>query len=62
MTTLANIAMHLGGLHPFETALLMVLAFGPFVVVAFVVMLRRRSIAADDAAELTEREGDGDAN
>jgi hypothetical protein len=56
MTTLTNITMHLGGLHPYETLLLFVLAFGPFVVLAFVVTLRRRhdiarekSSPADDA-------------
>ena len=39
--------LHLGALHPVEQVLTLVLAFGPFVVLAVVVWLRRR---ADDAA------------
>lgn len=32
---------HLGGLHPYETVLTLLLAFGPFVVLAVVVWRRR---------------------
>ena len=34
--------LHLGSLHPVETVLLLVLAFGPFVVLTVVVVLLRR--------------------
>jgi hypothetical protein len=40
--------LHLGPLHPVEQALTLVLAFGPFVVLAIVVWLRRRADAAAD--------------
>ena len=43
MRPLANIPMHFGQLHAYETVFLFALAFGPFVVVALVVTLRRRS-------------------
>ena len=33
---------HMGALHPFEQALTLLLAFGPFVVLWVVVWLRRR--------------------
>ena len=39
---------HLGPLHPVEQLLTLVLAFGPFVVLGIVIVLRRR---ADDRAE-----------
>jgi len=46
--------VHLGSLHAYETALLVLLAFGPFVVLALVVLvLRRRDVEDDD------RDGDG---
>ncbi len=35
------VALHLGSLHPVETALTFVLAFGPFVVLAVVWFVRR---------------------
>jgi hypothetical protein len=34
--------LHMGSLHPFEQALTLLLAFGPFVVLAVVVWRRRR--------------------
>jgi hypothetical protein len=34
--------LHLGSLHPFEQALTLLLAFGPFVLLAVVVWRRRR--------------------
>lgn len=37
MTTL-----HLGSLHPYETALTLLLAFGPFVLLALVLWVRSR--------------------
>jgi hypothetical protein len=43
------VPMHFGALHAYETVLLAVLAFGPFVVLAAVVIvLRRRDIASED--------------
>ena len=44
------VVLHLGSLHPVEQALTLALAFGPFVVLACVVLLRRRH-------ERTEKEG-----
>lgn len=44
--------LHLGGLHPYEQALVLAVAFGPFVVLAAVVyVLRRRDIAEERAEE-----------
>ena len=39
---------HMGGLHPYEQALVLLLAFGPFVVLGVVVWLRRREDARAD--------------
>jgi hypothetical protein len=39
---------HMGALHPFEQALTLLLAFGPFVVLGVVVWLRRRADDAED--------------
>jgi hypothetical protein len=39
---------HMGALHPYEQALVLLLAFGPFVVLGIVVWLRRREDAAAD--------------
>jgi hypothetical protein len=36
------IAWHMGGLHPIETVLVLLLAFGPFLIIGLVVLLRRR--------------------
>jgi hypothetical protein len=50
MTMAPFVPMHFGALHAYETVLLAVLAFGPFIVFAVVVIvLRRRDMAADDA-------------
>ena len=35
-------ALHLGALHPAEQALTLALAFGPFLVLGIVIVLRRR--------------------
>jgi hypothetical protein len=37
------VPLHMGALHPVEQALVLVLAFGPFVLLALVVWLRRRA-------------------
>jgi hypothetical protein len=34
--------LHLGSLHPFEQAMVVALAFGPFLVLGVVTLLRRR--------------------
>ena len=38
--------LHLGALHPVEKGLTLLLAFGPFVVLAVVIVVRRRQDAA----------------
>ena len=52
---------HMGALHPFEQALTLLLAFGPFVVLGVVVWLRRREDDAtaheDDAAVREDSDG-----
>ena len=42
---------HMGALHPYEQALTLLLAFGPFVVLGLVVWLRRRQDAAAGRAQ-----------
>ena len=39
--------LHLGGLHPFEQALTLLLAFGPFVLLGIVIAVRRRQDRAE---------------
>ena len=51
--------LHLGAVHPVEQALTLVLAFGPFVVLGVVVLLRRR---ADDREAEAERVGPAPAD
>jgi hypothetical protein len=41
-------ALHLGGLHPYEQALVLLIAFGPFVVLAVVVHVVRKRDLADE--------------
>ena len=36
------VGLHLGAMHPYEKVLTLVLAFGPFLVLGAVVVLRRR--------------------
>lgn len=50
------IAQHLGTLHPFEQALTIVLAFGPFVVLGVVIAIRRRAENAEETREAAERD------
>ena len=45
------IPLHMGALHPVEQALTLLLAFGPFVLLAVVIWLRRRK---DDAQDDTQ--------
>jgi hypothetical protein len=55
------VPMHLGNLHPYETALLVLLAFGPFVVLAVVVAVLRRRDAGDDETSQEGRPQGGSA-
>ncbi|HET6937646.1 MAG TPA: hypothetical protein VFI19_03540 [Nocardioides sp.] len=48
------VAMHMGALHPYEKVLTLVLAFGPFVVLAAVIAVRRRH-EDDDVSDVEER-------
>ena len=47
------ILLHMGALHPFEKALTLALAFGPFLILAAVLVIRRRQ---DRAEEESQRE------
>jgi hypothetical protein len=47
----AIVALHLGALHPYETVLTFVLAFGPFLALGIVIAVRRRHDAAEERAE-----------
>lgn len=45
--------LHLGGLHPYEQALAMLLAFGPFVVLGVVIAIRRHQDTVDEVDDST---------
>lgn len=45
----ALVPLHMGAMHPFEQVLTLLLAFGPFLVLGLVVVLRRRADAREDA-------------
>jgi hypothetical protein len=45
------VAEHLGRLHPVEQLLVVVVAFGPFLVLAFVVRAARRRAIDEEEAE-----------
>ena len=47
---------HMGALHPFEQALTLLLAFGPFVVLGLVVRARRREDEREDEREERARD------
>ena len=50
MTTMpVFVPLHLGALHAYELALLLTLGFGPFVVLAIVVVVVRRRDIAEEA-------------
>ena len=51
------VPLHLGALHPYETALTLLLAFGPFVVLAVVIWRRRHEDADTDAGGERELPG-----
>jgi hypothetical protein len=48
--------LHLGAMHPFETVLTLLLAFGPFVVLGIVIAVRRRHEREEEAPEGTQRD------
>jgi len=50
------VVLHLGALHPYEKVLTLLLAFGPFVLLGLVVVVRRRHDLAEEKvkAERTE--------
>jgi hypothetical protein len=43
--------LHLGGLHPFEQVLTLVLAFGPFLLLGVLIAVRRGQDRAEQAGE-----------
>jgi hypothetical protein len=45
------IPWHLGAAHPIEQALTLVLAFGPFLVLGIVILVRRRMDRLEDEHE-----------
>lgn len=49
------VPLHLGALHPAETVLTLALAFGPFVVLGMVILVRRRQDRLADERELREQ-------
>ena len=53
---------HMGALHPFEQALTLLLAFGPFVVLGLVVRARRREDAAEEREALAPDEARPDVS
>lgn len=52
------IALHMGALHPYEKVLTLVLAFGPFLLLAAVIMIRRRQDADQEAQEAQDAQRD----
>jgi hypothetical protein len=53
MTYLSPVPLHLGALHPYELLLVLVIAFGPFVVLGVVVfVLRRRDLAREQSRDV----------
>jgi hypothetical protein len=48
------VALHMGALHPYEKVLTLVLAFGPFLLLAGVIVARRRHDAAEEAGRSGE--------
>lgn len=54
--------LHFGSLHPFEQVLVVLLAFGPFILLGVVVFVIRRRDIAEEEREQADRgfpEGDG---
>lgn len=51
------VPLHLGALHAYEQVLVLLLAFGPFVVLGVVVALQRRRAIEEERAEVERDEG-----
>jgi hypothetical protein len=47
---------HLGAAHPFEQALTLILAFGPFLVLGVVIVVRRRMDRVEEERDEGQRE------
>lgn len=58
---LPPVPLHFGPLHAYEQVLVLLLAFGPFVVLGVVVTVLRRRAVAEETAEETTLRRDGDA-
>ncbi|MBS2936930.1 hypothetical protein KDN32_04125 [Nocardioides sp. J2M5] len=52
--TAAVLPLHMGALHPYEQALTLLLAFGPFVLLGVVLRRRSKELAAEEAEEAAE--------
>ncbi|MFT4009494.1 MAG: hypothetical protein QM655_05565 [Nocardioidaceae bacterium] len=48
-----SVALHLGALHPLEKLIVALIAFGPFVVLGFVVHAARKRDLAEEQADET---------
>jgi hypothetical protein len=63
VSSLVIVAEHLGAMHPYEKILTLVLAFGPFLPLAVVVVRRdraeRRADESDPTEDLPSGQGDG---
>ena len=59
MLELALTPLHMGALHPVEKALVLLVAFGPFVVLFAVVYVVRRRDIAEEEARAQRRGGPG---
>ena len=57
--TMLPVLWHLGALHGYEKVLVLVIAFGPFVVLSFVVRYARRRDLAVEEAERAAAARDG---
>ena len=58
---LPPVPLHLGGLHPYEQALVALVALGPFVVLGIVVYVVRRRDIAEEAADAAGTEEPGES-
>jgi len=58
MNSLLLTLLHMGNLHPVEKGLVGIIAFGPFVVLAFVVYVVRKRDLAEEEAERLAAEAD----
>ena len=56
------VAEHLGALHGYEKLIVLVTAFGPFVVLSLAVRYANRRNAAEDEAEAAAAEGEDEVS